>query len=312
MEHKIDFAVGGQAVIEGVMMRSPNFIAVAVRKKNKSIKVKNYPFCSLTAKIRLLKIPIVRGIVNLFEMMAMGMRALNFSANEYADDFETEEEKTEEKKKNPTFEIVVAIFSFVISFAIAIFLFKFVPLAITEWLRSVFPFIAKHYIIFNLIDGLIRILIFIGYIFALSIMKSFRRIFEYHGAEHKSIYAYEKGLALTAENAKKQSRFHPRCGTSFIVIVFLISIAIYTLIPRNPVFLLNLSQRLALLPLIAGICYEILKWSAKHRENSIVKLLVAPGLWTQRITTKEPDDSQLEVALKALRKTLEMEKLSPR
>lgn len=313
MEHKIDFAVGGQAVIEGVMMRSPNFTATAVRKKNGEIKIQDKPFKSITAKYKLLKIPFVRGIVNLFEMMIIGMHSINFSAQEYAEDFdETPAEdkvngEAEQEKSSKIMDTLTFAFSIVFSLALAVFLFKFIPLAITEYLRGKFPYIANHYIAFNAVDGVIRIAIFLLYIFTLSIFKSFRRIFEYHGAEHKSIFTYEKNLALTPENAKIQSRFHPRCGTSFIVIVFLISIAIYTFVPRNPIFWINLTQRIFVLPLIAAVGYEILKWSAKRMNNAFVKVLIAPGLWTQRITTKEPDDSQLEVALHALKKTLELE-----
>ena len=316
MEHKIDFAVGGQAVIEGVMMRSPNFTATAVRKKNGEIKIQDKPFKSITAKYKLLKIPFVRGVINLFEMMVVGMHSINFSAQEYAEDFEDKvngeareggmDQKAEEKSSK-ILDTLTFAFSIVFSLALAIFLFKFIPLAITEYLRGKFPYIANHYIAFNAIDGVIRIAIFLLYIFTLSIFKSFRRIFEYHGAEHKSIFAYEKNLPLIPENAKIQSRFHPRCGTSFIVIVFLISVVIYTFVPRNPIFWINLTQRIFVLPLIAAVGYEILKWSAKRMNNSFVKILIAPGLWTQRITTKEPDDSQLEVALHALKKTLELE-----
>lgn len=309
MEHKIDFAVGGQAVIEGVMMRSPNFIATSVRKKDGSIKSIEKPFNSVSKKIKLLKIPLIRGIVNLFEMLIIGMHAINFSAQEYAEDFDDISAPAEikETKSSKIWDVLTFSISIVISIALAIFLFKFIPLAITEWLRSKFPYIAENYIVFNAIDGIIRIAIFLLYIFTLSIFKSFRRVFEYHGAEHKSIFTYEKNMELTPENAKIQSRFHPRCGTSFIVIVFLISIAIYTFVPRNPVFWINLTQRIFVLPLIAAVGYEILKWSAKRMNNSFVKILIAPGLWTQRITTKEPDDSQLEVALNALKKTLKLE-----
>lgn len=248
-------------------------------------------------------------------MMIIGMHSINFSAQEYAEDFEdnvdgeAKEGDLDEKqeKSSKIMDTLTFAFSIVFSLALAIFLFKFIPLAITEYLRGKFPYIANHYIAFNAVDGAIRIAIFLLYIFTLSIFKSFRRIFEYHGAEHKSIFTYEKNLELTPENARNQSRFHPRCGTSFIVIVFLISIAIYTFVPRNPVFWMNLIQRIFVLPLIAAVGYEILKWSAKRMNHSFVKILIAPGLWTQRITTKEPDDGQLEVALHALKKTLELE-----
>lgn len=304
MEHKIDFAVGGQALIEGVMMRSPSFITIAVRKKSGHIKTKKDPFNSLTARYRMLRIPLVRGIVNLFEMIIVGMNAINFSAQEYADDFdEKPDEKVKPKKETKPsrfFEIATFTFSIVLSLALAIFLFKVIPLGITELLRKNFPFIANNYIAFNIIDGLLRIGIFLLYVFSLSLFKTFRRIFEYHGAEHMAVFTYEKHLPLTVENAHTQSRLHPRCGTSFLLAVFIISIIIYTFVPRNPVFWINLAQRIAVLPLIAAIGYELLKWSAKHMNNFFVRIVVFPGLMTQKITTKPPDDKQLEVALKAL------------
>lgn len=306
MNKKIDFAVGGQAVIEGVMMRSPSFIAIAVQKKNGAIKIKERPFKPVVERIKWLKIPIIRGMINLVEMMVVGMHALNFSAQEYAEDMD-EEKENEQKKENRWLSGAVFALSFIASLGLAVFLFKFIPLAITEWLRSRFPYIADHYVVFNLIDGAIRLAIFLAYIAVLSLWKDFRRIFEYHGAEHKSIRAYEKGLELTPENAKKQPRFHPRCGTSFIVIVLLISIVVYTFVPRNPVFWQNLLTRIAVLPLIAGIGYELLKLSSRRMEHALVRGLVAPGLWSQRLTTKEPDEKQLAVALKALEATLKLE-----
>jgi len=316
---KIDLAVGGQALIEGVMMRSPSFIAIAVRKHDGSIKVKKNPFKSITIKHKLLGLPFVRGIVNLFEMVIVGMNAVNFSAEEYAEDFDEEDEAktaeasnketkvtqtTEKDKKKTWFEIAVFAFSILLSFALAIFLFKFIPLYVTELLRKLFPFIEKYYIVFNLIDGLLRISIFMLYVFTLSLFKTFARLFEYHGAEHMAVHTYEKHLPLEVEHAKKQSRLHPRCGTSFLLVIFIISIVIYTFVPRNPIFWENLGQRLLILPLIASIGYEILKWSAKHMQSIVVRILVAPGLWSQRLTTKKPDDKQLEVALEALKATL--------
>ncbi len=305
----IDFAVGGQAVIEGVMIRSPKFVTVAVRKKDGSIKLREEPFRSLTAKFRLLKLPILRGMVNLIEMMVFGMKALNFSAEEYADDEETPQEK--EKKQGATkprwFTVVTFTFSLVISFALAIFLFKFIPLAITTFLQKIFPAIAEYTLLFNLIDGLLRITIFFLYIFILSLFKTFQRIFEYHGAEHKSIFAYEKGKNLTVEHIAPESPRHPRCGTSFIVIVLIISIILLSFVPKHPVFYIHFLRRLAIIPLIAGVAYEVLKWTAKHRNHWAVAILTYPGILTQYITTKEPDEKQIEVAVAALKRALELE-----
>ncbi len=326
----IDFAIGGQAVIEGVMIRSPNFVTVAVRKKDGSIKIKDEPFRSLTKKFRLLALPIIRGIVNLIEMMVFGMKALNFSAEEYAEDEAKDEAETasarsdkpddngektsgeqvapcDDNEKSRWFTVATFTFSLIVSFALAIFLFKFIPLALTTFLQKIFPAIAKYTILFNIIDGLIRIAIFLLYIFALSLFKTFQRIFEYHGAEHKSIFAYEKGHTLAPKHIKPQCPRHPRCGTSFIVIVLVISILLLSLVPKDPVFYIHFLRRLAIIPLIAGIAYEVLKWTAKHRHHWVVGALTYPGILTQYITTREPDEKQIEVAVAALKKALELE-----
>jgi uncharacterized protein YqhQ len=312
-DKKIDFAVGGQAVIEGVMMRSPNTIVVAVRKQNGSIKTHDRFYRTLTQRFKFLNIPFVRGIINLFEMMGVGMGAVNFSATESVSFQDPNNAESTEQKLSIWMKLLNAflfLLSFVFAIALTILLFKFLPLWITTFLESKSIFIKDNYIIFNLIDGILKISFFVLYIFILSIIPSFRRIFEYHGAEHKSIFAYENNLPLTVENAKKQTRFHPRCGTSFILIVLLISIAVYTFVPRQETFTENLILRIALLPLIAGISYEYLKLSAKFANKGIAKILVAPGLWLQRITTKEPDDKQLEVALTSLKIALEKERKS--
>ena len=189
----------------------------------------------------------------------------------------------------------------------SLFMFKFLPLWLTDYLSSQFQILNEHFILFNLVDGVIKTVFFVAYIGLLGLTPSIHRVFQYDGAEHKSIYTYERGLELTPENAKKQTRFHPRCGTSFILVVFLISIMVYTFVPRQETFLLTFASRVLFLPLIAGIGYEFLKWSAKHQESLFVRALTAPGLWFQRLTTKEPDLEQLEVALSALKKALELE-----
>lgn len=309
---KIDFAIGGQAVIEGVMMRSPGFVSIAVRKPDGTIVVKNDPFKTLANKIKFLKLPFIRGILNLFEMMVVGMHAINFSATQAL----LEDTRSEAKRKNDIqpqtktqkfFESVAFALSFALSLVFALFLFKFIPLLLTTQIEKFYPALKANYFLFNIVDGTIRISIFLGYLMALRLWKYFSRVFEYHGAEHKSVFAYEKGLPLTIENARKQSRFHPRCGTSFIVVVFLISIFIFTFVPRHEIFWINLGRRILVLPIIAAIGYELLKWSAKHQDSQVVRWISAPGLATQRITTKEPDDEELEVALKALKEALGQE-----
>ncbi|NIA02154.1 MAG: DUF1385 domain-containing protein [Nitrospirae bacterium] len=311
-DKKIDFAIGGQAVIEGVMMRSPNNITIAVRKPSGKVKVDKRPYNTLTQRYKWLNIPILRGVVNLFEMMVIGTKAINFSANESLEE-EEHEEQSRSAAKAPSkwgkaLEIGMFSLSLVLALTLSLFLFKFIPLGLTTLLESQSSFIQKNYIVFNLIDGFIKTLIFFSYIFLLSLIPSFRRVFEYHGAEHKSIFTYEKKLPLEPEHAKAQTRFHPRCGTSFIIIVFVISILVYTFVPKQEAFINNLLLRITFLPIIAGISYEYLKLSAKYVDNKFVKALVAPGLWFQRLTTKEPDRSQLEIGLASLKTALEMEK----
>jgi uncharacterized protein YqhQ len=304
---KIDFAIGGQAVIEGVMMRSPNFITVAVRKNSGSIKLKDESYRPLGMRIKLLGIPVVRGVINLVEMMVIGMRMLNFSANQMLDQEEDDHVATLGEKILTGVSFAISI---VFALGLSLFLFKFLPLWITDYLSKQFSILNENYLLFNMVDGIIKTVFFIVYIALLGLMPSLQRVFQYHGAEHKSIYTYENGLDLKVENAKKQSRFHPRCGTSFILVVFLISIFVYTFVPRQPDFVSNFLYRIMFLPLIAGISYEFLKWSAKRKDNFFIKLLVAPGLLFQRLTTREPDDKQLAVALRALEKALELEQQS--
>lgn len=307
--HQLDFAVGGQALIEGVMIRAPHWVTVAVRKPNGKIILKKEPFTSLTKRVKILGIPILRGIIQIIETMALGMRALNFSAEVSLDDgAEAATDKEKKSRLQKIFSVASFIFSIIFSLALAIFLFKFVPLWITEQLRTVWPALQKSAIFFNLIDGLLRIAIFFLYILILSIFKSIRRVFEYHGAEHKSVFAYEKGRPLTPEYVKKESPRHPRCGTSFIIIVLIVSILLLSLVPRHPDFFINFFRRLSIIPLIMGVGYEVLKWTAKFQQHFLVKFLTYPGIFTQYITTKEPDEKQIEVALAAIKAAVELEK----
>lgn len=309
----IDFAVGGQAVIEGVMMRSPNSVVIAVRKQDNSIKVHSKKHKSIIHRYKFLNIPIVRGVIGLIEMMGIGMTAINFSANEAVEEEDEikakKEAEVEEKRSTLTkiFEAGMFALSIIIALSVSVFMFKFIPLWLTTLLDGQFSYIHDNYIVFNFIDGILKLSIFLAYIYILSLIPSFRRIFEYHGAEHKSIFTYEKHLELTVENAKPQSRFHPRCGTSFILIVFVLSILVYTFVPKQEIFWQNLGLRVAALPLIAGLAYEFLKFSAKYRESKLVNIFVAPGLALQKITTKNPTDSQLEVGLTSLKEALAIE-----
>jgi len=307
-DEMIDFAVGGQAVIEGVMMRAPNNITIAVRKSDGTVKVRSKKYRTLTQRFSWLDLPILRGVVNLFEMMVVGTEAINFSASESLDEPEEEKTKKAPSRLAKVLEGIMFAFSLIIALGFSLFLFKVLPLSLTTYLDGKSALIHDNFIIFNLIDGLTKMFIFLSYIFILTQFKSFRRIFEYHGAEHKSIRNYESHRPLNPENASKESRFHPRCGTSFILIVFIISIIFYTFIPKQDDFVTNLAVRIAVLPFIAGISYEYLKFSAKHAGSRFVQIMIAPGLWFQRLTTKEPDLAQLTVGLKSLEDSLVMER----
>lgn len=304
-EPKIDFAIGGQAVIEGVMVRSTNFVSIAVRKPDGTIATKRDPFNSLAKKIRLFKLPFFRGILNLFEMVVIGMRAINFSAKEALE--EEKEEESQQTGWQKFFDLLSFTFSIILSLAFALFLFKFIPLWFTTELEKIFPSLKQSYLAFNFIDGLIRIALFLLYLFFLNIFRYFRRVFQYHGAEHQAIFAYEQNLELNEENVKKQSPCHPRCGTNFLIVVFVIAILLFTFLPRHPHFWTNLGLRLLIIPVIASVGYEFLKWASRHQGNFLVRLATIPGLLTQKLTTKKPDENQIGVAICALKGALEME-----
>lgn len=282
--------VGGQAVIEGVMMRAPESFVIAVRRQDNKIVVKKN-------KVRIdnnkfFKKPFLRGLIGLYNALVLGVKALNFSA------YHSMGEGSEEVNKK---DIVIAL---ILGLGLGVLLFIFLPLLLTDLLKYIFPVIGKSFLVFNAVDGVIRVIFFIAYIYIISFMKDIKRVFEYHGAEHKAIFTYENGLSLTVENAKKMSRLHPRCGTSFLLIVMIVSIFVFSLIPKDSHFLIKLSSRIVFLPIIAGISYEILKLSSKFKDNIFVNFLIMPGLWLQKITTREPDDSQLEVALVSLKEAL--------
>lgn len=315
MEKKIDFAIGGQALIEGVMMRSPHFISIAVRKKNGEIVTKVDKHISFAQRLKVHKIPIIRGVIGVIEMMFMGTRALDFATEVYLDEPESETEKinkneviNEDPSKLKAFLKAIGLFvSLGISLIFVFILFKFVPLYSTEFLRTKWSILSDNYILFNLVDGIIRIAIFFGYISILFAFKSFRRVFQYHGAEHMAVHTYEHKKNLTTKEVRAFRPEHPRCGTSFLMAVLLVSIIVYSLVPRQDDFLINLLLRLSIVPLIAGIGYEILKWSAKHVDHALMKIIIAPGMLTQYITTQQPDDDQIEVAITALKNAIAAE-----
>ena len=274
--------VGGQAVIEGVMMRYKDNLATAVSKKNKIIVKKE------KIKFKSSKIPFIRGIINLIETLYIGIKTLNYSA-------EMQLEKKEKKSSSS-----MMVFSLIFAFVFALFLFKFMPLYLTRFIDK---FLNMNSILFNLLDGIIKISIFILYIHIISKMSDIKKVFQYHGAEHKAVNCYESGLKLNVKNVKKFSTVHKRCGTTFILLVLTVSIIVYMFIPKTLPFSMNLLLRILLLPFIASISYELLRLNARY-DNMITGTLVIPGLLLQKMTTKEPNDKQINVAIKAINAVL--------
>lgn len=289
--------IGGQAVMEGVMMRAPHSYFVAVRRPGGELATDQLAIPRVSEKHPVFKYPILRGVGTLGQAMWLGIKALQFSANAALED-----EKAEGKKQEMSPWLMGLNLAF--SFAFFIFLYKFVPLYLTTLLAKSLPGLHGR-IAFNLTDGLIRMAIFLGFLYGISRWKDIRRVFEYHGAEHKVVFNYESGQPLTVENARRFTTFHPRCGTSFLLVVMVISIGVYALIPFDS-FALKFVFRIVLLPVIAGLSYELVRFAAKHR-GSFLAVLTTPGLWLQRITTKPPADDQLAVAIHALEGAMVLE-----
>jgi uncharacterized protein YqhQ len=287
--------IGGQAVIEGVMMRAPRAMAIAVRRPSGEIVVKKDEVVPLSERFPVVKLPIVRGAVALFQSLIVGISALNFSANEAI----VEEDADGTEKKELSSWAVAGTMA--VAFGFGILLFFIMPLYLT---KLMVPVIGQSNLVFNLVDGVIRVAVFLLYIVSISRMNDIQRVFQYHGAEHKSIFAFEAGDPLTVENVRNYSRLHPRCGTSFLLIVMVVSIVIFSMIPKLWPFYLKAASRIVLLPLIAGVSYEFLKWSAKNDQSPLVKLIITPGLALQKLTTREPDDSQIEVAIRSMEEAL--------
>jgi uncharacterized protein YqhQ len=288
---QLDLAVGGQAVIEGVMMRSPGVIATAVRNPDGRIVIRKKPFKSVIARWKWLNIPVLRGGIHLVETMGLGIDALMFSA----DQSESEDRIAAEKAplKDRLWMWATVAFAFVLSLG----LFFYLPLLATDWLG------AEGTVWFNIVDGIIRVALFILYLLAISRMKDMARVFEYHGAEHKSIHAFEHARPLDAGGARPFTTLHPRCGTSFLFFVMIISILVFMFLGKPE----NVGEqllRLAFVPVIGGLAYEAIKLSGKFCDAWWLKPAIAPGLWLQKITTSEPEDDQLEVAMAALRAAL--------
>ena len=289
-------SIGGQAVIEGIMMRGPEKIATSVRKSSGEIVLKVDDIGQVRRK-KILKWPIIRGVVNFIDSLVLGVRTLMYSAEQF--DVEDEEEAYKPSKFDDFIErvfnkdtlIYVSVF---IALIFSVGLFILLPAGITSFLR---PYVQSD-LLKTLVEGLVRMTIFLVYIFLVSRMKDIQRVFEYHGAEHKTIACYEHEEELTVENVKKYSRFHPRCGTSFLIMVMIISVLVFSVISWNNI-LIRICLKILLLPVVAGITYEFIKLAGRS-DNKIVQILNKPGLWLQRLTTREPDASQIEVAISSL------------
>jgi uncharacterized protein YqhQ len=358
-----DLIVGGQAVMEGVMMRTPNAYAISCRKSDGSIVSKSDKLPKWSDKYKILNVPILRGGATLIQSLALGIKALNFSAQVYEDDMMEQEEL--EKAKAPQTEKALVegtldenftkarakmtlpednkekskaekakqsastVGSIIFALGFNILLFIVAPLVLTNvlfigmgwaegpvlladagWWTTAKAYIWEikpdSWIAFNLIDGVIRMFFFVIMIFSMSYIKDIHRVFQYHGAEHKTVFAWEKGLSLTVKNAAPQSRLHPRCGTSFLMVVMLVAIVLFSVINFEAMWM-NLVVRIILMPLVAGISYEIIRYAAKKESSAVFKLMTLPGIWLQNITTQNPDDDQLEVAIEALKESLKLE-----
>lgn len=295
--------VGGQAVIEGVMMRSPYAVATAVRKPDGEIEVDAFPFISLTKRSKLLGFPVIRGAVNLGEAMYLGVKTLNWSAAAAVEDG-----KKTEADSSQLWNKLLSFLSILVAIIFAAGLFMLLP----YWGAGIIRDASGSQIAFHAVAGTMRILIFLLYLYAISWLKDMRRIFQYHGAEHKTIFSFEKTGEIEVQSASAESRFHPRCGTSFllitaIVVIFLFAVLDSLLIPiignyKSPLH--RLLVHLPFIPLIAGLSYEVLKFSGKNSDNRILGLLIKPGLWLQHLTTREPGEAQLEVAAEAIKAAL--------
>jgi len=293
-------SIGGSAVMEGVMMRGPKEIATAVRKPDGEIEIDKRAVSSLVTKYHVNKIPIIRGVFAFFDSMISSIRALMWSAEfvDLEDDSESKFDKWLTRKFGDKVKDIVIYFSLIISVIFSVSLFFVLPHFITTLLDD----LIKNNLILTLIEGVVRISIFLGYVLLASRMEDIKRVFQYHGAEHKTIFCYEAGLDLTVENARSMSRLHPRCGTSFLVYVMIISIILFSFVSWGNMWI-RLGLKLLLLPVVAGISYEIIRWAGKSK-NKVVCVISRPGMWLQKITTREPDDSQLEVAIVSMKAVL--------
>ncbi len=291
--------IGGQAVIEGVMMRSPHAYSVAVRRPDGEIVVEENPLPRVSERYPIFRLPVLRGLGTLGQAMWLGLRAMRFSASQAM----VEEDAKASSSSVSSGTMYASITFSLVSF---LFLFKFVPLALATWVGHVYAPLHGRLAV-NLVDGLIRIALFLSYLYVLSRFKDIARVFEYHGAEHKVVFNFESGQPLTVENAQRFETWHPRCGTSFLLVVMVVAMIFYAFLPIDN-FALKLLARIAMLPLVTGVSYEMIRFAAKRR-GGLMAALTTPGLWLQRITTKPPADAQAEVAIHALQRAMALEQV---
>lgn len=293
-------AVGGQAVIEGVMMKHKDNYAITVRKEDGTLETDSYKFSSIRKKSKVFNIPLVRGFMNFIDMMILSYGTLN-KATEMLGIMDEEESKFEKwLKKRFGASIVgfIMVISVIFALALAGGLFILLPTATGSFINSFVPLGWAR----SLVEGIVRVVILVAYLFLVSLIPDMKRVFQYHGAEHKSVFCYESGKELTVENVREFKRYHPRCGTSFLFVLIIVSVAVSMFIPFEETWLRTISK-IFVSPIIIGLGYEFLMYAGKH-DNALVRFLTAPGLWMQRITTKEPDDSMLEVAITSLKKAM--------
>lgn len=305
-EEKIN--IGGQAVIEGVMMRSPKVVATVIRRADNTLESRVQNFIPLTKRKKILNIPVLRGALSLFEMMKLGIGTLNWSADKAIEDEKKAKGEAVTSSKKSFFNNLLEGLGTSAVLIIALGIFMYIPYKITD----MFEEFKSNQFLFNLFAGIIRTIFIILYMYAISFMKDVKRLFEYHGAEHKAIANFEKGLEMNVENVKLQSRFHPRCGTSFILIAAIITIIIFSLFDsfyymfnEYPNILYRIGVHLLFMPFAVGVSFELLKMSEKFSNIKLVSMLIQPGLWLQHITTNEPDDKQLEVAIESVKLSTE-------
>jgi uncharacterized protein YqhQ len=300
-------AIGGQAVLEGVMMRSPSSWAVAVRKPDGMIAQVVEEITSPMAKRKIWRLPVIRGVIALGESLAIGFRALAISANYAAAGQNTgsDSDSAEDAEEEVSTELSRGqlIFAFAIAIGFAVMLFKVTPALITNWL----PVHGTSG--FVVVEGGIRVVLFVAYLALISLLPDLRRVFQYHAAEHKAINCYEAGDELTPENVQRHSLIHVRCGTAFLLWVMVIAIFVFAFF-GHPAWYWLIGTRILLLPVIAGLAYELIRFAGKHADNRVVQLLLAPGLWLQRLTTRQPSLDQLEVSIRALQQVLERERVA--